>query len=81
MSYVIYRQSDTKLMSKEYKTHAAAEAALTRMNKKWAVEHGMLGNEPTAPTFTMGIACVDYYYETIQRLPLDGVTWNVRAAA
>ena len=76
MSYVIYDQVSTKLMSKEYKTHAAAQAALTRMNKNWADEHDMLGNEPAAPIFTMGIADVDYYRETIQRLPLDGMTWT-----
>lgn len=67
MGYVIYDKASTKLKSKAYKTHAAAQAALTRMNKSWAANYDKLGNEADAPVFTMGIAEVNYYYENIER--------------
>ena len=67
MGYVLYNKTSTKLESKAYKTHAAAQAALTRMNRKWAETNGKLGNEPDAPQFTMGIAEVDYYAKHIEK--------------
>jgi hypothetical protein len=71
MAYVIYRKDTGALVStlrdKRYKTLSAARAALTRFNKQWAATRGLLGNEPTAPQFTCGIAEVEYYEKHIER--------------
>ena len=81
MSYVIYEQSSTMIMGKpymgemrpdyrkQYKTLAAAEAALTRASKQWWNMIGRLGNEPTEndPRYRMGIAAKAYFHQNIER--------------
>jgi len=81
MSYVIYEKSSTFIMGKvymgemrpdhrkEYKTLAAAEAALTRASKQWWNMIGRLGNEPTEndPRYRMGIAAKAYFHQNIER--------------
>ena len=81
MSYVIYEKSSTMIMGKpymgemrpdyrkQYKTLAAAEAALTRASKQWWNMIGRLGNEPTEndPRYRMGIAAKAYFHQNIER--------------
>ena len=81
MSYVIYEQSSTMIMGKpymgemrpdhrkQYKTLAAAEAALTRASKQWWNMIGRLGNEPTEndPRYRMAIAAKAYFHQNIER--------------
>ena len=67
MGYVIYDKASTKLKSNSFKTVSAANAALICMNKSGADTQGLLGNEPEAPQFTMGIAEIGYYYEHIEK--------------
>ena len=81
MSYVIYEKSSTFIMGKvymgemrpdhrkEYKTLAAAEAALTRASKQWWNLIGRGGNEPVEndPRYRMGIAAKAYFHQNIER--------------
>ena len=81
MSYVIYEQSSTFIMGKpymgemrpdhrkQYKTLAAAEAALTRASKQWWNMIGRLGNEPTEndPRYRMAIAAKAYFHQNIEK--------------
>ena len=81
MSYVIYEQSSTMIMGKpymaemrpdyrkEYKTLAAAEAALTRASKQWWNMIGRLGNEPTEndPRYRMAIAAKAHFHQNIEK--------------
>jgi hypothetical protein len=71
MGYVIYRKDTTEIPApfrdRVYKTLPAARAALTRFNRAWARTRGLLGNEPEAPCFTMGIAEREYYHSHIER--------------
>ena len=81
MSYVIYEQSSTMIMGKpymgemrpdhrkQYKTLAAAEAALTRASKQWWNMIGRLGNEPTEndPRYRMAIAAKAYFHQNIEK--------------
>ena len=81
MSYVIYEQSSTMIMGKpymgemrpdyrkEYKTLAAAEAALTRASKQWWNMIGRSGNEPKEndPRYRMAIAAKAYFHQNIER--------------
>ena len=81
MSYVIYEQSSTLIMGKpymgemrpdhrkEYKTLAAAEAALTRASKQWWNMIGRMGNEPTEndPRYRMAIAARAYFHQNIEK--------------
>lgn len=67
MAYILYDKTSTVIKSKPYKTHAAAQAALTRMNQTWAKNNGKLGNEPDAPVFTMGIAESAYFHKHIEK--------------
>ena len=81
MSYVIYEQSSTFIMGKpymgemrpdhrkQYKTLAAAEAALTRASKQWWNMIGRLGNEPTEndPRYRMAIAAKAHFHQNIEK--------------
>jgi hypothetical protein len=81
MSYVIYEQSSTMIMGKpymgemrpdyrkEYKTLAAAEAALTRASKQWWNMIGRMGNEPTEndPRYRCAIAAKAFFHQNIER--------------
>ena len=71
--YYIYDQSTTKILSREgkryhqeaaYKTYAAAQAALTRMQKKYLKAHV---DAAGGPLFTAAIAEADYYSKNIER--------------
>ena len=67
MGYVIYDKKTTRLKSKAYKTHSAAQAQLTRMRKERAdVFDGVLTPEHD-PLFLFGIAEVEYYARYIER--------------
>ena len=81
MAYVIYEQSSTFIMGKvymgemrpdhrkEYKTLAAAEAALTRASKQWWNLLGRGGNEPQEndPRYRMAIAAKAYFHQNIEK--------------
>ena len=81
MSYVIYEQSSTMIMGKpymgemrpdyrkEYKTLAAAEAALTRASKQWWNMIGRSGNEPVEndPRYRCAIAAKAYFHQNIEK--------------
>ena len=65
--YYIYDQSTTKILSREgkryhqpaaYKTMGAAQAALTRMQKKWVQRNA---DAAQGPLFTAAIAEAEYY--------------------
>jgi hypothetical protein len=71
--YLIYDQQSTRILSREgkryyqeavYKTYAAAQAALTRMQKKY-----LKANVDAAggPLFTAAIAEAEYYNKNIER--------------
>lgn len=71
--YYIYDQSTTKILSREgkryyqqaaYKTMAAAQAALTRMQKKY-VQRNV--DAAQGPLFTAAIAEAGYYASKIER--------------
>jgi hypothetical protein len=80
MSYVIYEQSSTFIMGKvymgemrpdhrkEYKTLAAAEAALTRASKQWWNLLGRNG-DPTEndPRYRMAIAAKAFFHQNIEK--------------
>ena len=78
--YYIYEESSTLIMGKvymgrmvpdhrkTYKTHAAAQAALTRASKQWWNLHGRNGeSQENNPLFRMGIAEVEYFHKVIER--------------
>jgi hypothetical protein len=81
MSYVIYEKSSTFIMGKvymgemhpdhrkQYKTLAAAEAALTRASKQWWNMIGRSGNEPTEndPRYRMAIAAKAFFHQNIEK--------------
>ena len=70
--YYIYDQSTTKILSREsksyqqaaYKTMSAAQAALTRMQKKYAQRNA---DAAQGPLFTAAIAEAEYYRKNIER--------------
>ena len=82
--YYIYDQQSTKILSREskhwqkaeYKTMPAAQAALTRMHKKyvgkmmqqdeWDRKHKPM-LEKDSPLYTAAIAEADYYHKNIER--------------
>jgi hypothetical protein len=67
MGYIIYDKKSTRIKSKAYKTHAAAQAQLTRMRKERAdVFDGVLTPEHD-PLFLYGIAELEYYAKHIER--------------
>ena len=81
MAYVIYEQSSTFIMGKpymgemrpdhrkQYKTLAAAEAALTRASKQWWNMIGRSGNEPAEndPRYRCAIAAKAYFHQNIEK--------------
>ena len=60
MGYIIYHKATTRIQGKAYKTHAAAQAQLTRMGK------GLI-EDADHPKFNYGIAEVDYYHAHIEK--------------
>ena len=68
--YLIYDKKTSRILSKEskswqhaaYKTMSAAQAALTRMQKKFAQRNAAQG-----PMYTAAIAEADYYYKNIEK--------------
>ena len=71
--YYIYDQSTTKILSREgkryhqpaaYKTMGAAQAALTRMQKKYVQRNA---DAAQGPLFTAAIAEAEYYKKNIER--------------
>ena len=71
--YLIYDKETSRILSKEsahwqhaaYKTMSAASAALTRMQKKFALRSTDSAAE--GPLYTAAIAEADYYYKTIEK--------------
>ena len=61
MGYLIYDRKTTAIASKVYKTHAAAQAQLTRMGK------GQLQTDPNHPIYCYGVAEKEYYFRHIER--------------
>ena len=66
MGYLIYNKQTTRIVSKVYKTHAAAQAQLTRMRKNATDTWGILKPE-TDPVFLNGIAEEDYFHKHIEK--------------
>ena len=73
--YYIYDQKTTKILSREgkryyqraeYKTMSAAQAALTRMQKKWVQREGVAA-QAEGPLFTAAIAEADYYSKNVEK--------------
>ena len=72
--YYIYDQHSTRILSKEskhwlkaeYKTMSAAQAALTRMQKKWVQREGVAA-QAEGPLYTAAIAEAEYYAKHIER--------------
>lgn len=82
MSYVIYEKSSTLIIGKpdrngvarpdhrkEYKTLAAAQAALTRAENIWWQKIGKFGTEPKEndPRFRCAIAAKAYFHQNIEK--------------
>ena len=82
MSYVIYEKSSTLIIGKpdrngvarpdhrkQYKTLAAAEAALTRAENIWWQKIGKFGTEPKEndPRFRCAIAAKAYFHQNIEK--------------
>jgi len=63
MGYVIYNRSTSRIASKTYKTHAAAQAQLTRMGKA----SGLLETNEAHPVYQFGIAEEAYYAANIRK--------------
>ena len=71
--YLIYDKETSRILSKEskhwqqaaYKTMSAASAALTRMQKKFALRSTDSAAE--GPLYTAAIAEADYYYKNIEK--------------
>jgi hypothetical protein len=72
--YYIYDQSTTRILSREsksyqqaaYKTMSAAQAALTRMQKKYVQRNGVAA-QAEGPLYTAAIAEAEYYSKNIER--------------
>jgi len=76
--YYIYEKTSTMIMGKmdqrtgevrpdhrkSYKTHSAAQAALTRMSKRYRAD---LLDSVNDPLFRYGIAEAEYFHTTIER--------------
>ena len=71
--YLIYDKETSRILSKEskhwqqaaYKTMSAAQAALTRMQKKYALRNA--ADAARGPLYTAAIAEADYYYKNIEK--------------
>lgn len=66
MGYILYDRHSTRKVSKTYKTHAAAQAELTRRRKAAAGQWGVLHAEDD-PLYLLGIAETEYYARHIER--------------
>jgi len=72
--YYIYDQSTTRILSREskhwqkaeYKTMSAAQAALTRMQKKYVAREGVAA-QAQGPLYTAAIAEAEYYAKNIEK--------------
>ena len=73
--YLIYDQQTTKILSREgkryyqqaaYKTYSAAQAALTRMQKKYVQREGVAA-QAQGPLYTAAIAEAEYYAKNIEK--------------
>ena len=67
MGYVVYNRNTTAIASKVYKTHAAAQAQLTRMRKAAAGEWGVIRDAADDPLYLFGVAEVAYYKQHIEK--------------
>jgi hypothetical protein len=71
MGYIIYDKKSTRIKSKAYKTHAAAQAQLTRMSKTWFHERYKplypAVDLTEDPIFVYGIAEAEYYARHIEK--------------
>ena len=71
--YLIYDKETSRILSKEskhwqqaaYKTMSAAQAALTRMQKKYALRNA--ADAARGPLYTAAIAEADYYYKNVEK--------------
>jgi len=77
MGHVVYHKESTRIVSKVYKTHAAALAAWTRMGKA----SGKLKTDEMHPDYVYAVAELDYYAKhvekTVERVNLmNGVTFR-----
>ena len=71
--YLIYDKETSRILSKEskhwqqaaYKTMSAASAALTRMQKKYALRNA--ADAARGPLYTAAIAEADYYYKNVEK--------------
>lgn len=66
MGYILYDKATTRIVSKAYKTHSAAQAQLTRLRKAAAGEQGVLTAKQD-PLFLLGIAETDYFRKSIEK--------------
>ena len=71
MGYVIYDVKTTRIVSKAYKTHAAARAQLTRMSLEWWDTEYKPGYPETIrdadPVYQNGIAEEEYFRKNIEK--------------
>ena len=72
MGYVIYNKATTRTVGKmSYKTHAAAQAAITRWSKVWFREcyTALYPNVDRSedPIFVYGIAEINHFYANIEK--------------
>ena len=84
--YYIYDQQSTRILSREgkryyqqaaYKTYSAAQAALTRMQKKYVQREGVAA-QAQGPLYTAAIAEAEYYSKNIEPQPLHVLASNFR---
>lgn len=69
MGYVIYDKASTRTVGKAYKTMPAAQAAITRLSKKYWRDHlntadFSLDNDPK---YNLGAAEANYFHENIEK--------------
>lgn len=63
MGYIVYNTASTAIVSKVYKTPAAAKAAWTRMGKA----SGKFKTDPTHPDYVFAVAEVGYFTKNIEK--------------
>jgi hypothetical protein len=63
MGHVIYNKATTVIVSKVYKTHAAALAALTRLGKA----SGKLLTDEDHPLYLLGVAEETYFRKHVEK--------------
>ena len=71
MGYVVYEKATTVTWGKVYKTHAAAQAAITRASNKWyhAVYKPGFPYPPLSedPVYLNGIAEEEYFRKNVEK--------------